>query len=72
MPVSRPICSCDAVLTEDERKHYVYQCSRCAVTEHDLIRAYQRGEDHPDIEALFKGPVLIGELEPRRIRRRAA
>lgn len=33
--------------------------------EHDLIRAHERGEDHPDIDMLFDGPVLIDGLEPR-------
>jgi len=36
---------------------------------HDLIRRHQRGEDHPDIDALFVGPVLIDGLEPARRKR---
>src|SRR5215204_2817817 len=57
MPRSRVICSCGAVLKKDEREHYLYHCTSCVVAEHDLIRRHQRGEDHPDIDALFDGPV---------------
>ena len=69
---SRVICSCGAVLKKDEREHYLYHCTSCVVAEHDLIRRHQRGEDHPDIDALFEGPVLIQDLEQRPWRKRAA
>jgi hypothetical protein len=68
---SRVICSCGAVLKKDEQEHYLYHCASCVVAEHDPIRRHQRGEDQPDIDALFEGPVLIDGLEPRR-RKRAA
>src|SRR5918997_980527 len=67
VPKSRVICSCGSVLKKDEHEHYLYHCTSCVVAEHDLIRRHQRGEDHPDIDALFDGPVLIDGLEePRR------
>jgi hypothetical protein len=72
MATPRVICSCGAVLKKDEREHYLYQCSSCVVAEYDLIRAHERGEDHPDIDALFSGPVLIDGIERRPRRRRAA
>ena len=72
MPKSRVICSCGAVLKKDEREHYLYLCTSCVVAEHDLIRRHQRGEDHPDIDALFSGPVLIDGLEEPAPRKRAA
>ena len=73
MRASRVICSCGAVLKKDEREHYLYHCTSGVVAEHDLVRRHQRGEDHPDIDALFEGPVLIHELEePRRSEKRAA
>jgi hypothetical protein len=72
MPSSPVICSCGAVLKSDEREHYVYQCTSCVLREHDLIRAHQRGEDHPDIDVLFDGPVLIDGLDERPRRKRAA
>lgn len=73
MANSRVICSCGAVLKNDEREHYLYHCTSCVVAEHDLIRMHQRGEEHPDIDALFDGPVLIDGLEePRRPGKRAA
>jgi hypothetical protein len=71
MANSRVICSCGAVLKKDEREHYLYHCTSCVVREHDLIRAQQRGEESPEIDALFDGPVLIDGIEPRR-RKRAA
>ena len=72
MPRSRVICSCGAVLNKDEREHYLYHCTSCVVAEHDLIRRHQRGEDHPDIDALFEGPVIIDGLERRSRYKRAA
>lgn len=69
------LCICGAPLSRDEREHYVYQCTPCVMREHDLILAHHRGEDHPDIESLFSGPVTIHGLPPRRLRlvaRRAA
>jgi hypothetical protein len=71
MPRATILCSCDAVLTEDEREHYLYQCTACVVREHDALRAHRRGEDHPDLEMLLSGPVLIDGLVQER-RRRAA
>jgi len=71
MTRSRVVCDCGSVLTKDEREHYLYHCTSCVVREHDLIRAYRRGDDHPDIDALFDGPVLIDGLE-RPQRKRAA
>jgi hypothetical protein len=71
MATTRVICSCGAVLNKDEREHYLYHCTSCVVREHDLVRAHRRGEDHPDIDALFEGPVLIHGVERRR-RKRAA
>lgn len=69
---SRVICSCGAVLKKDEREHYLYHYSSCVVAEHDLIRRHQRGVDHPDIDALFDGRVLIDGLEQHPRRKRAA
>ena len=66
MAKSRVICLCGTALSKDEREHYVYQCVICVMREHDVILAHQRGEDHPDLETLFSGPVLIHGLWPRR------
>jgi hypothetical protein len=54
----RIIChDCHAVLTKDEHAHYVYQCHRCVVVEHELVLISGRDPDHPDLERLVDGAV---------------
>jgi hypothetical protein len=73
MAIQRVTCSCGALLSRDERQHYLYQCSLCVMREHDLILAHGRGEEHPDIERLFSGPVEIeGLMKPEPIPLRRA
>jgi hypothetical protein len=68
MARSRLICICGAVLSEDERDYYLYQCAICVMQEHEAILAHHRGQDHPGIDDLFSGPVTIHGLKPRRPR----
>lgn len=50
---------CHAILTTDERAHYVYQCHRCVVVEHELVLLSGRDPDHPDVARLGQGAVDI-------------
>lgn len=62
---------CCSILTEDECEHYIYECHTCVMTEYDLVLAWHRGDDHPEVGRLFTGPVVIA-LPPDRRRRECA
>lgn len=60
---------CAVVLNRDECAHYVYQCSACVIAEHDLLLRWHGGDDHPELERLFTGPVEIaGVFQRPRVR----
>jgi hypothetical protein len=65
MATRRITCLCGALLSQDEREHYAYQCTLCVTWEHELILAHGRGEDHDEIDSLFAGPVDLDLQRPR-------
>ena len=50
---------CRAVLVDDDRLHYVYQCHACVMIEHERIGLAARDPDHPDAELLGSGAVDV-------------
>ena len=59
----RLLChDCYAVLTADDRTHYVYQCHACVVVEHERLRIHGTDPDHPDAAGLASSAVELTRL----------
>ena len=68
-PGHRLCLHCLAVLSDEEREHYVYACHPCTEAEHDAGALARRDPDHPDATWMRDPPILI---EIRTARPRAA
>ena len=55
---------CHQILVKDEREHYAYQCSACTLREHDFVQRWLGGDDHPELDIVFEGPVDTGLARP--------
>lgn len=48
-----PVPGCGRVLTDEERHYYGTACEECERRWSEIIEAWHRGEDNPELDAMF-------------------
>lgn len=50
---------CGAILTDEERYYYDYQCEKCERADMERIEAWRNGASDPELDALYSVPPPI-------------